>query len=242
MRLLQPLGADGARQMALDEALLEHAQTPTLRVYRWEPATVSLGFFQRYVPIRACVPANVPIVRRITGGGAIWHEHEVTYCLVGRLDRDGFPARTRDLYPLLHTAVLKRLSKLGLDVQRQDSSAGDRRYDQEPRCFASPATDDVVHTDGGKMLGSAARQRADRVLIHGSLKLASNPWDGKAVTGCALAWTNAAQVLQDAVAEALGQTLTIGEMTDAETEATETIRQARYGTAQWVEERVGPKA
>jgi lipoate-protein ligase A len=228
--------------MALDEALLHAARQPTLRLYRWEPPTVSLGFFQCYPAVRALVPGNVPIVRRITGGGAIWHEHEVTYCLAGALGRDGFPARTRDLYPLLHGAVLARLSRRGIEVRRQERTEGDRRYEHEPRCFASPATDDIMHQKGGKMLGSAARQRADRVLIHGSLKLASNPWDIDTVTGCGLTWEDAANLMLEAVCEALGLEAKPGDLSAEEIQAWDRIHRERYGTPQWVEERIGPKA
>jgi len=88
LRILSPLEADGTVQMAFDEALLETAGNPTLRLYTWDPPTVSLGYFQAHDPIVAQLPRGMPVVRRITGGGAIWHQHEVTYCLVGTLGHD----------------------------------------------------------------------------------------------------------------------------------------------------------
>jgi lipoate-protein ligase A len=241
LRLLPFLDADGAAQMAADEALLEAAAAPTLRLYRWSPATVSLGYFQDHATIAAQLPAGMPLVRRITGGGAIWHEHEVTYCLVGTLGRDGWPARVRECYPLLHGALRAALKHAGAALESQGESVGDRRYRDEPRCFASPAADDLVHGEGGKVLGSAGRVRGDRVLIHGSLKLASNPWDGPAVRGCGLSFDRAAAVMTEAFAAALGQMPTAGEWTPEELAAHTRIRALRYSDDGWVVARRGPR-
>ena len=73
--------------MALDEALLERsaggAGTAFLRTYGWTTPTLSLGYFQRLAEVQADPRfRSVPLVRRLTGGGAIWHHHEVTYALV----------------------------------------------------------------------------------------------------------------------------------------------------------------
>lgn len=242
MRLLPIMDADGATQMAWDEALLDTATGALCRLYRWQPAAVSLGYFQDAAPIIAALPPGMPVVRRITGGGAIWHEHEVTYCLAGELGRHGLPERIRDCYPLLHGAVLSALARRGAALRQQDASMGDRRYRDEPRCFASPATDDLIHTTGGKVLGSAGRVRGGRALIHGSLKLASNPWDADSVAGCGLNWDDAAACLREAIGTALGVALTPGEPTSAETHTMERIRRERYGDPRWVLERVGPRA
>lgn len=241
-RLLPTLDADGATQMAWDEALLETPSGTVCRLYRWRPPAVSLGYFQDAAPIIAALPPGMAVVRRITGGGAIWHEHEVTYCLAGDLGSGGLPDRVRDCYPLLHGAVLTALARRGAPLDRQDTSIGDRRYRNEPRCFASPAVDDLIHIAGGKVLGSAGRVRGSRVLIHGSLKLGSNPWDGAAVAGCGLTWEDAAACLREALAAAFGSTLMADAPTVAETQTMERIRRERYGDTRWVMERIGPRA
>jgi lipoyl(octanoyl) transferase len=241
IRLLPEVESDGARQMALDEALLESGAGLALRLYRWSPPAVSLGCFQDYAAIAPRLPGGLAVVRRITGGGAIWHQHEVTYALAGDLGRDGLPARTAELYPLIHGAVLTALAQRGAHLAAQAQSVGDRRYRDEPRCFASPAADDLVHADGGKVLGSAARARGSRVLLHGSLKLASNPWDAGAVTGCGLAWPDAAAALCAGIAAALAQPVMPGPFSDAELAAAERIRAARYGDDGWVVRRSGPR-
>ncbi len=226
--------------MAWDEALLEVAAGPTLRCYSWNQATVSLGYFQDHATVLATLPPGMPVVRRITGGGAIWHEHEVTYCLVGRLGQAGFPASPKQFYPLLHGAVARALRRHGAGPTLQDQTIGDRRYRDEVRCFASPAADDLVLA-GGKALGSAARTRGDRLLIHGSLKLASNPWDQGVVTGIGMAADQAESLLSQALAEAVGLTLERNESTTAERRTMERIRTERYDTTAWVVERQGPR-
>ncbi|HYE04819.1 MAG TPA: hypothetical protein VEL07_04780 [Planctomycetota bacterium] len=237
MRVLPTLIADGATQMAWDEALLDSAAVATLRTYRWVPPTVSLGYFQDHADVRARLPPGMAVVRRITGGGAIWHEHEVTYAVIGTLGTDGWPATPRRLYQVLHAAILARLD--GGRFALQAETTGDRRYRDEPRCFASPAVDDVVVAGGGKVLGSAARTRGRRVLVHGSLKLASNPWDAATVAGCGLAFDAARDALVAGVASAFATTAEPGATTSDEIATMERIRNERYGSAGWVERREG---
>ncbi|MFW5698252.1 MAG: lipoate--protein ligase family protein [Planctomycetota bacterium] len=236
------LAADGAEQMAIDEALLDVATEPTLRLYRWQPATVSLGYFQDCARIRAALPASMPLVRRITGGGAIWHDHEITYALVGTLGQNGLPERTREIYPLLHGAVLAALRSRGAALRISDRQHGDRRYHSDPRCFASPSPHDLLAAAGAKVLGSAARTRGQRVLVHGSLKLKSNPWDGPTVAGCGLDPEAAAESLRTGLCNALGVTPAPGVLTAAERTRADELRAARYGGPDWVEHRRGPPA
>lgn len=241
IRLLPDLAAAGAEHMARDEALLECAENTTLRLYSWIPATVSLGCFQDHAAIAAHLPADTPIVRRITGGGAIWHQHEVTYCLAGILGDGGLPLAARGLYPLIHGAVLAALARRGANLTLQAETTGDRRYAAEPRCFASPAADDVIHADGGKALGSAARSRGRRVILHGSLKLDTNVWDGDAVRGCGLTWDAAAAALREGMCAALGRPLVAGDWTAEELVATRRILDERYTDSAWIERRQGPR-
>lgn len=230
--------------MAADEALLEAAEVPTLRIYTWAPATVSLGYFQDYASVRTrlsrVTQQPMPLVRRITGGGAIWHADEVTYALVGRLGEHGLPLQTAAVYALLHGAISAALAARGARLERQTQTVGDRRYADEPRCFASPAAEDLIR-NAAKVLGSAARTRGDRLLVHGSLKLASNPWDGPSVAGCGLDAPLARQALIDGVAAALNLPVTPGAWTATEIAARARIRHERYANTDWVERRQGPR-
>jgi lipoate-protein ligase A len=251
LRILPMESGDGPGQMAADEALLETANGPTLRLYRWDPPAVSLGCFQDFDVIQASLPEErrgMAIVRRITGGGAIWHEHEVTYCLVGQAGADGLPEQPAQAYPLLHGAVLAALSAAraavapsGAGFALQTQTVGDRRYHAEPRCFASPARDDLLGPGGAKTLGSAARLRQGRLLMHGSLKLASNPWDREVVEGCGVDAEAAGKALVAGICAAFGFVPVAGDWTAEEVAARARIRAARYGTEDWVLRRVGPR-
>jgi lipoyl(octanoyl) transferase len=231
---------DGPSNMAWDEALLAAAAEPTLRFYGWDPPTVSLGYFQDHGAIAPRLPPGMPVVRRITGGGAIWHEDEVTYALTA--SRAVLPERMEDLYCILHRAVIAGLGRRGISLDEQARTVGDRRYATEPRCFASPAAHDVVARAGGKVLGSAGRQRGDRVLVHGSLKLGSNPWDGDAVAGCGVEAAAAREVLLEAVSAALRAEPVPGVATGAEAAQAAAIQALRYGDDAWVRLRAGPRA
>jgi lipoate-protein ligase A len=242
MRHLPELVADGPTQMAWDEALLVACPdpTPVMRLYQWSVPTISLGCFQDHAAIAPHLPPGLPVVRRITGGGAIWHADEVTWALAGQLGSHGLPDQARDLYPLLHGALRGALNRAGARLVSQPESVGDRRYRNEPRCFASPAADDLLGIAGGKTLGSAARARGGRVLIHGSLKLASNPWDGAVASGCGLSRAAASAAVVKGLQAALGNPVVVtGDPLPAETAAMEDLRRERYGTTDWVVARAG---
>ncbi len=167
---------DGATNMARDEALL-HAdewRPAVLRLYAWTPPTLSLGYFQRADDVAALPPdlRGLPVVRRLTGGGAILHDREVTYCLV--LD-DSVPLARQSplaLYEAAHTAWRDALAADGLaaDLAPPDFPL------PTPRtgpffCFEKPGRTDLV-VGPRKLLGSAQRRVPGRVLQHGSLMLA----------------------------------------------------------------------
>lgn len=241
LRILPEVVADGVTNMSRDEGLLRCAASPCLRIYQWQPICISLGYFQKYDSIAEQLPPEIDVVRRITGGGAIWHADEVTYSLVGTLGRNGLPSTTKELYPLIHSSILHELRAAGSPLAAQAQTVGDRRYEQEPRCFASPAADDLIHTAGGKVLGSAARARGTSLLLHGSLKLATNDWDKEVTASCELDFRTAAQCLTRGIAQALDLTSIESEQTQAEIEAEVAVRQLRYANRDWVERRIGPK-
>src|SRR5947209_949950 len=84
VRLLPYSVASGPENMAADETLLRSAieGTTSLRFYAWSPATLSLGYFQpESARRRDPLVADLPFVRRPSGGTALVHDHEVTYAL-----------------------------------------------------------------------------------------------------------------------------------------------------------------
>src|SRR4030067_1527656 len=87
VRLICPAGRVGPENMAVDENLMHchlRALRPVLRTYAWDPPAISIGRYQTTDRIyyEACRKDGVPVVRRITGGGAIFHDSEVTYSFV----------------------------------------------------------------------------------------------------------------------------------------------------------------
>ena len=246
-RLLPDLELVGSRQMALDEALLNVATGTVVRLYTWSAPTLSLGYFQKAADVRASLPdshRDMAMVRRITGGGAIWHEFEVTYALVGTLGVAGLPPRTKDCYPHLHGHLQQALAQCGAGVDLAPADVGDRAFRSEVRCFAAPAQDDLLRTaDGvtGKVVGSAGRTHGDRVLIHGSLKIASNVWDQEVVAGCGLPLAEARQALFNGLRASLTADFVDDDLTDAERAAWDDFHTMRYVTADWVEHRRGPR-
>jgi|GEM_PF-5035202 len=150
--------------MAVDGALLAAAQTPTLRLYGWAPHAVSMGYFQSIADF-ADLPGGVPLVRRTTGGGAIYHGDELTYSLA--TDAAMLPRDLAEGYALLHGALVRALAGVGVRCHRATEGRMSARP-QDRWCFAHPVMGDLV-TERGKLCGSAQRRERGRVLHHGSL-------------------------------------------------------------------------
>jgi lipoyl(octanoyl) transferase len=162
--------AAAAWNMAVDAALLELAEHPTLRIYGWQPHAVSLGYFQRIADF-ADLPADTPIVRRTTGGGAIHHGDELTFSLA--LPAHKLPNNIAASYALLHDAIVRALQSIGVTSRRSPTGSAAAARPAGRWCFASPVRDDLITTTG-KLLGSAQRRtngQQQRVLHHGSLVL-----------------------------------------------------------------------
>ncbi len=163
--------------MALDDLLLAHPGPPTLRLYAWQPFGLSLGWFQPLEPFLG-VPGEHRIVRRRTGGGAIYHGDELTFALT--LDARDLPSDIGASYDLIHGAVQRALAQVGVATQLLPNAAGGlHARPRELWCFAEPGAHDLVSArDGRKLVGSAQRRvRAPhaRVLHHGSIVLRTPP-------------------------------------------------------------------
>ena len=168
--LIQSEDLDGPMNMALDEVLwIDAAQgTPFVRFYGWAGRPVlSLGYFQCADEVRRDPRlCDLPCVRRLTGGGAIAHDHEITFSIA-------LPARlapaTSAMYGRVHHAIAVSLVELGIpaSVACGASSEGP----SEALCFCRNDRF-AVRVRGIKVLGSAQRRRAASVLMHGSLLLA----------------------------------------------------------------------
>ena len=178
IRVLQDPPLDGPTNMARDEALMiqvgEAKSPPTLRLYQWDPPTISLGYFQRYAEFESLpAPAGeLAVVRRLTGGGAILHDLELTYSLTVPIDHRLVVDSPNRLYELAHDAVTAVLEALDLTAARcgftDDSGPSRGPF----FCFERRhAFDVLVGTD--KIAGSAQRRTRRAVLQHGSIILAN---------------------------------------------------------------------
>jgi lipoyl(octanoyl) transferase len=163
--------SSGRWNMALDEALLIDAVDEGrchLRFYGWEEPTLSLGYFQRSEE-RLADPAlaGLPAVRRLSGGGAILHDRELTYsCVVPPAHR--FARQPLELYDTVHAAFVDVLAALGIEVAPRGAA---HAQDAQPfLCFVRGDERDLI-CRGHKVLGSAQRRRRGAVLQHGSLLL-----------------------------------------------------------------------
>jgi lipoate-protein ligase A len=156
--------------MAVDEALLRTSGPPTLRLYGWSPPGLSLGYFQAATDFET-VPGDHVVVRRITGGGAIYHTDEITFALTA--DANVLPGNVPASYELIHSAVATALERVGVATVMAGSPAAKGQWSAaNPWCFADPSGADLVTAAGGKIFGSAQRrlQRPrPRILHHGSL-------------------------------------------------------------------------
>lgn len=171
-----PRGAfDGPTQMAIDEALLEAAETGQagIRTYVWPRPTLSLGYFQESAWIdREPRWQGVPWVRRPTGGGALWHDREITYAVA--LPRE-HPLTQRHvaLYEAIHDAIADRLNRIGLQAGRRGPSADPNRV-KPFLCFEDRDPSDVV-SGPTKIVGSAQRRRSGAILQHGAVLIGRSP-------------------------------------------------------------------
>jgi lipoyl(octanoyl) transferase len=166
--------------MALDEMLLDlvasGASGAVMRTYGWSVPTLSLGYFQRLAEARADSRwRSVPIVRRLTGGGAIWHHFEVTYALAVPASHPLARPSTQ-LYRAVHTAIAGGLVELGVRAVRQGEVflPGHCERSRPLLCFTDLSPEDVIF-EGEKIVGSAQRRRGGAVLQHGSILLVRSP-------------------------------------------------------------------
>ncbi len=178
-RVLPHEAGDGPGNMALDEALLDSvAADPSAavaRTYSWSSPTLSLGYFQAVAEVEADPRwRGVPVVRRPTGGGALWHDKEMTYAVVIPASHPASRPSSA-LYRAIHAALAGRLRGFGIDAGLRGGDGPARESDARPfLCFTDRSPEDIV-LRGGKVVGGAQRRRSGAVLQHGSLMLARSP-------------------------------------------------------------------
>ena len=215
-RLLIDEPADGATNMARDEALL-HAHAagmtlPTIRLYQWQPACLSLGRFQRSADVNwdACAHEGVDVVRRPSGGRALLHADELTYAVVARADHPLFAGRASILhsYHDISMALLHGLQRLGVAAQLAPAP---RRRGVSAACFDTPAAFELT-VAGRKLVGSAQARREGVLLQHGALPFSPHTARLQALLACPIPDLNTTMVTLD---EALGHPANVSDVVAA---------------------------
>ncbi len=170
-----------AYNMALDEALLNwHSEgkiPPTIRFYGWEPATLSIGYFQRVakeIRMEAVREKQLGFVRRPTGGRGVLHEHELTYSVIVSEAHPAMPKTVTEAYRVISTGLLEGFKALGLNAYfAVPDSEKEREALKKPRsavCFDAPSYYELV-VEGKKIAGSAQTRQKGVILQHGSILL-----------------------------------------------------------------------
>jgi len=172
--------ADAASNMAIDEAiLLAHSAgkvPPTLRFYGWEPAALSLGYFQRAmseIDVDKCKERKIDVVRRLTGGRAVLHDAELTYSIVVQEDDPLIPKTITASYRYFSNGLLAGLEALGIQAHMTVPVAAYGQKKKQPAsaaCFDAPAHFEVT-VEGRKLVGSAQVRKQGVILQHGSVLL-----------------------------------------------------------------------
>ncbi len=188
--------AEGAWNMAVDEALLQQAaleNQPTLRIYQWQRPTLSLGYFQKFSDRLTHPPSlAVDVVRRLSGGGAILHDQEITYSLALPVAHP-WAMQAQTLVNVVHKSIVHWLNRLSnksatnfslCEIPKKQAAS-----DEPFLCFQRRSPGDVLwighgeHNNNHKVVGSAQRRRREAVLQHGSILWNASSFAPE-LTGC----------------------------------------------------------
>ena len=199
-RIINSPAADGATNMAIDESILEAVRQgqspPTLRLYTWKPACLSIGRFQRVARSAdwdALAGLGYGFIRRPTGGRAVLHDDELTYAVIANMAqlagmgantdiacRSGVAGMGRstgtgvlDTYLILSRGLAAGLARMGIpaELAPRDAAAEHRgRIGGSAACFDSPSAYELL-AGGRKIVGSAQVRRGSAFLQHGSIPI-----------------------------------------------------------------------
>jgi lipoate-protein ligase A len=154
LRLIRYSENDGFLNMAIDESLMSFvskgASPATIRFYGWKPACVSIGFFQSIseeVNVKNARNLGVDIVRRYTGGGAVFHEKEITYSII--LPEKKVAKDIIESYSYICQGIILGLEKLGI------------------KAAFKPINDIVINNK--KISGNAQTRKRGVMLQHGTI-------------------------------------------------------------------------
>jgi len=265
-RLIEHKPAQGAWNMAVDEAILESVyqgvSRPTLRLYAWEPACLSLGLAQPFseVDTHALTANGWDLVRRPTGGRAILHTDELTYAVIAQETEPRVRGGVLESYLRLSHALLESLKLLGLSPEANEKDTDNQRKTPNPVCFEVPSNYEIT-VKGLKLIGSAQARRKEGILQHGAIPLGGDLT--RIITALKFAdeaaqtnakerllahattierelrrrpsWDEVSKALQKAFTTTLNLNLEAGELTPKETRRAQELMQEKYAHPSWTE-------
>ncbi|MHB8625393.1 MAG: lipoate--protein ligase family protein [Aggregatilineales bacterium] len=259
----QPGNGDGAWNMACDQAILSAVGAgellPTLRLYGWQPACLSLGYAQRsaeFAPERL-KDRGWNVVRRLSGGRAILHVDELTYSVTLPAAHPLAAGSVLDSYRRLSGALMAAIQTLGVEVESLPRDRGQQGL-PGPVCFELPS-DYEITAGSKKLIGSAQVRAMGGVLQHGALPLIGDVariadglhFEGEGereaakinvrqrattlstAAGRVISWNEATNALINAFAACFAISLMPLPRSDAEQSRAETLRQERYSADSW---------
>ena len=165
--------------MAMDEALLNFVSRgeidPVIRFYTWNPATLSIGYFQRLqkeIDIDKVKEKGYGLVRRQTGGRGVLHDKELTYSVIVPESHPNMPSTVTEAYKIISQGLLEGFKNLGFETSFAiPRSKEERDKLKQPRssvCFDAPSWYELV-VEGRKIAGSAQTRQKGVILQHGSI-------------------------------------------------------------------------
>ena len=209
----EPAGRSGAANMTIDASLLgEAARTGRafLRLYRFDPPCLSLGRNEpaAHYDHTEIARRGLDVVRRPTGGRAVWHEHEVTYAVAAPIALFG---SLRIAYHAIHATLVVALRSLGVDatIALHHPPPSSTILHHPGSCFSAAAPGEVL-VAGRKLVGSAQVRKRSAFLQHGSILL-----DGSQEVVTAISRKPQAASAETTLARALGRPVTFEEVADA---------------------------
>ncbi len=265
-RVIENPPAQGAWNMAVDEAILESVAAgdsfPTLRLYAWEPACLSLGQAQPFAEVdtEALAAHGWGIVRRPTGGRAILHTDELTYAVIAPVSEPRVRGNVLQSYLQLSQALLRALEIIGLAPEANEKSPENDSKSFNPVCFEVPSNYEIT-VGGKKLIGSAQARRYEGVLQHGALPLTGDLTriitalkfkDAQAqerarqgllnhattvewALGRVPTWQQAAEAYKTAFSEVLNLNLIPGSLSAREQKRTAELMEEKYANPSWTE-------
>ncbi len=233
IRVLETGHNSGSWNMALDEVLINGVkEVPILKIYGWKPPCVSIGYFQSMneeVDVEKCKQVGIDCVRRITGGGAVFHENELTYSFISR----NYPQGIIQSYEMVCEILILTLKKLGFDAKfspLNDITVGGRKV-----CGNAQTRKNGVMLQHGTMLLDVDVEKMFSILKVPKEKISDKAIEDvkQRVFGIGKKFDLVANTLKDSANEIFSADLSLEDITRGEEEAAKVLDLEKYSSKEW---------